>query len=55
MTDEFVATEAARAINDDFSIEAALPDLGKCFKGAEISKRSFYPKGDQRESSSWQK
>jgi quinoprotein glucose dehydrogenase len=27
--DEFVVTEAARAINDDLSIEAALPALGK--------------------------
>ena len=27
--DEFVVTEAARAINDDFSIEKALPALGK--------------------------
>src|SRR5690606_24640430 len=26
--DEFIVTEAARAINDDFSIEAALPALG---------------------------
>src|SRR5690606_617985 len=26
--DEYVVTEAARAINDDFSIEDALPDLG---------------------------
>src|SRR5690606_21344805 len=27
--DEYIVTEAARAINDDFSIEPALPALGK--------------------------
>lgn len=27
--DEYIVTEAARAINDDFSIEAALPDLAR--------------------------
>lgn len=29
---EYVVTEAARAINDDFSIEAALPDLARVLK-----------------------
>ncbi len=28
-TDEYIVTEAARGINDDFSIEEALPDLAK--------------------------
>ena len=30
--DEFIVTEAARAINDDFSIEASLPDLARVLK-----------------------
>ena len=30
--DEFIVTEAARAINDDYSIEAALPDLARILK-----------------------
>jgi len=30
--DEWVVTEAARAINDDFSIEAALPDLARLLR-----------------------
>jgi len=35
--DEYVVTEAARAINDDFSIEAALPALGAVLQDARFS------------------
>ncbi|MTB50807.1 HEAT repeat domain-containing protein [Lewinella sp. W8] len=43
---EYVATEAARGINDDFSIEAALPDLaaslaGTSFTGAPFLRRAI--------------
>ncbi len=31
-TDEYIITEAARAINDDFSIEGVLPDLARILK-----------------------
>ena len=31
-SDEFIVTEAARAINDDFSIEGALPELARILK-----------------------
>jgi quinoprotein glucose dehydrogenase len=44
--DEFVVTEAARAINDDLSIEAALPALGKVlnttpFKNEPLIRRAI--------------
>jgi quinoprotein glucose dehydrogenase len=44
--DEYVVTEAARAINDDFSIEAALPDLARVlseerFTGEPLLRRAI--------------
>lgn len=44
--DEYVVTEAARAINDDYSIEAALPDLAKVlaeerFTGEALLRRAI--------------
>ncbi|EKB50515.1 DUF7133 domain-containing protein [Cecembia lonarensis] len=36
-SDEYIVTEAARAINDDFSIEDALPELGNL-----LAKTKFY-------------
>lgn len=35
--DEFILAEAARAINDDFSIEEALPSLGNMLQRGELS------------------
>lgn len=39
--DEYVVTEAARAINDDFSIEAALPDLAKVLAETRFSNEAL--------------
>lgn len=36
-TDEYIATEAARAINDDYSIEAALPNLAEALKDSRFT------------------
>ncbi len=38
---EFIATEAARAINDDFSIEAALPQLANALKNSSFPSEAF--------------
>ena len=35
--DEYIVTEAARAINDDFSIEGALPELGNLLVSTKFS------------------
>ncbi|MEM9259263.1 MAG: HEAT repeat domain-containing protein, partial [Bacteroidota bacterium] len=40
-SDEFVATEAARGINDDFSIPAALPALAKALAGTTYTGEPF--------------
>lgn len=45
-SEEYVVTEAARAINDDFSIEAALPDLARVldeerFTGEPLLRRAI--------------
>ncbi|MEL6275974.1 MAG: HEAT repeat domain-containing protein, partial [Bacteroidota bacterium] len=39
--EEFVATEAARAINDDYSIEAALPALANALTNSRFSSEPF--------------
>ena len=39
--EELVLVEAARAINDDFSIPAALPALAKALEGATIENEAF--------------
>lgn len=39
--EEYVAAEAARAINDDGSIEAALPDLAKALKNTRFTSEVF--------------
>lgn len=39
--DEYIATEAARAINDDFSIEAALPDLAATLKDSRFKNEAL--------------
>lgn len=38
---EFIATEASRAINDDFSIEAALPQLAQSLKNTSFKNEAF--------------
>jgi putative heme-binding domain-containing protein len=40
-TDEFVVTEAARAINDDLSIKAALPALGNILKSTSFKNEAL--------------
>lgn len=40
-TDEFVVTEAARAINDDLSIPAALPELGNALRDHRFTNEAF--------------
>src|SRR5699024_3533376 len=39
--DEYVAAEAARAINDDFSIEKALPELAEALEKTEFTNEPF--------------
>ncbi len=39
--DEFIVTEAARAINDDLSVEAALPQLGGMLNRSEFSNEAL--------------
>src|SRR5690554_5409185 len=39
--DEYIVTEAARAINDDHSIEGALPALGDLLKDTEFSNEAL--------------
>ncbi|MEL6357275.1 MAG: HEAT repeat domain-containing protein, partial [Bacteroidota bacterium] len=39
--EEFVATEAARAVNDDYSIEAALPALANALTNSRFSSEPF--------------
>ncbi|MEM9921788.1 MAG: HEAT repeat domain-containing protein [Bacteroidota bacterium] len=39
--DEYVVAEAARAINDDFSIEAALPALAQSLRGTQFTSEAF--------------
>ena len=41
MTDEFVVTEAARAINDDMSIEGALPALGELLNTTKFTNEAL--------------
>ncbi len=40
-TDEFIVTEAARAINDDLSIKDALPALGNLLKGTSFQNEAL--------------
>ncbi|MEM7572915.1 MAG: HEAT repeat domain-containing protein [Bacteroidota bacterium] len=40
-SDEYIATEAARGINDDFSIEAALPELAKSLEDDRFVSEPF--------------
>jgi len=39
--DEYIVTEAARAINDDYSIEAALPALGDLLKNTNFTNEAL--------------
>ncbi len=39
--DEFIVTEAARAINDDLSIPAALPALGKVMQQTNFTNEAL--------------
>jgi putative membrane-bound dehydrogenase-like protein len=39
--DEYIVTEAARGINDDFSIEAALPDLAMALKDKRFTNEAL--------------
>ena len=44
-TDEYIITEAARAINDDWSIEAALPDLAAVLQEDRFSSEALLRRG----------
>ena len=39
--DEYIVAEAARAINDDLSVESALPDLGKLLANKDITREAI--------------
>jgi hypothetical protein len=47
-SDEFIVTEAARAINDDLSIKDALPALGNLLNTTPLYKRSAAAARHQR-------